>query len=139
MVILNIFVGERSVESPPHPAATDLSRQVEHVFTVLKFIFSTKRNSFSVTDFLISNLLLHAYRLVRQSESCTGIIKNDREFWLKLKFCLHISVGIYNDIFSFVNCLWNVLLEVLTQSLSYWLYLLLLYLDFGPQDPMGLI
>ena len=133
MVILNIFVGERSVESPPHPAATDLSRQVEHVFTVLKFIFSTQRNSFSVIDFLISNLLLHAYRLN------FGIIKNDREFWLKLKFCLHISVGIYNDIFSFVNCLWNVLLEVLTQSLSYWLYLLLLYLDFGPQDPMGLI
>ena len=133
MVVLNIFVGEASLEPPPHLAATDLNRQVEDVFTVLKFIFSTKRNSFSVIDFLISNLLLHAYRLN------FGIIKNDREFWLKFKFCLHISVGIYNDIFSFVNCLWNVLLEVLTQSLSYWLYLLLLYLDFGPQDPMGLI
>ena len=43
------------------------------------------------------------------------------------KLCLHISVDIYKDIFSFVNCFQNVLLLVLTQSLSYWLYLLLFY------------
>ena len=42
---------------------------MEDFFTVLKFIFSTQRNSFSVTDFLISNLLLHAHRLIRQSEA----------------------------------------------------------------------
>ena len=44
LVILNIFVGKRSLEPPPHLAATDLNRQVEDVFTVLKFIFSTQRN-----------------------------------------------------------------------------------------------
>ena len=53
-----------SLEPPPHLAATDLNRQV---FTVFKFIFSTKI-FFSVIDFLISNLLLHAYRLVTQKE-----------------------------------------------------------------------
>ena len=69
LVVLNIFVGERILEPPLHLAATELNRQVEDVFTVLKFIFSTQRNSFSVIDFLISNLLLHAYRLVTQKEA----------------------------------------------------------------------
>ena len=68
-VVLNIFVGERNLEPPAHLAATDLNRQVEDVFTILKFIFSTRRNSFSVIDFLISSLLLYAYTLVRQSEA----------------------------------------------------------------------
>ena len=60
---------ERSSEPPPQLAATDLNRQVEDVFTVLKFIFMMQRNKFSVIDFLISNLLLDACRLVRQSEA----------------------------------------------------------------------
>ena len=58
-------MGERSLEPSPQLAATDLNRQVEDVNTVLKFIFTTQKNSFSVIDFLIPNLLLHAYRLVR--------------------------------------------------------------------------
>ena len=69
LIVLNIFVGERNLEPTPQLAATDPNRQVEDFFTVLKFIFSTQRNSFSVTDFLISNLLLHAERLIRQSEA----------------------------------------------------------------------
>ena len=69
LVVLNIFVGKRSLEPLPNLAATDLNGQVEDVFTVLKFIFSTQRNSFSVINFLTLNLLLHAYRLVRQSEA----------------------------------------------------------------------
>ena len=48
--------------------ATDLNKQVD-VFTVLKFIFGTQRNSFSDIDFFTSNLLLHAYSLVRQLEA----------------------------------------------------------------------
>ena len=67
LVVLNIFAGERSLEPSPQLAATDLNRQVGDVYTVLKFIFSTQRSSFLVIDFLIPNLLLHAYRLVRQS------------------------------------------------------------------------
>ena len=67
LVVLNIFVGKRSLEPLPNLAATDLNGQVEDVFTVLKFIFSTQK--FSAIDLLISNLLLHAYRLVRQSEA----------------------------------------------------------------------
>ena len=63
---LNIFVGERRLEPPPHLAATDLNRQVEDDFTVLNFFFSTQSNRFSVIHFLILNLLLHAYRLARQ-------------------------------------------------------------------------
>ena len=51
LVVLNIFVGERSLELPPHIAAPDLNRQVEDVFAVLKFIFSTQRNSFSTINF----------------------------------------------------------------------------------------
>ena len=58
-----------TLERPPRLAATDLKMQVESVFTVLKFVFNTRRNSFSVIDFLISNLLLHTYRLVRQKEA----------------------------------------------------------------------
>ena len=50
----------------PHLVATDLNRQVKDVFTVLKFIFNSQRNSISVIHFIISNLLLQAYRLVRQ-------------------------------------------------------------------------
>ena len=69
LVVLNIFPGERSLEQPPRVAATDLNRQVEDVFTVLKFIFSAQRNSFSIIDFLILNLLLHACRLVKQKEA----------------------------------------------------------------------
>ena len=69
LVVLNIFVGERSLEPPTQLAATDLNRQVEEVLTVLKYTFGTQRNSFSVTDFLISYLLLHAYRLVRQLQA----------------------------------------------------------------------
>ena len=34
---------------------------------MLLLFCSTQRNSFSVIDFIILNLLLHAYRLVRQS------------------------------------------------------------------------
>ena len=37
LVALNIFAGERSLEPPPHLAVSDLNRQVEDVFTVLKF------------------------------------------------------------------------------------------------------
>ena len=44
LVVLNIFVGKRSLEPLPNLAATDLNGQVEDVFTVLKFIFSTQRN-----------------------------------------------------------------------------------------------
>ena len=66
---LKYFVGERSLDPPPHLAATDLNMQVEDFFTVLKFIFSTQRSSFSAIVFLILNLLLHAYRLERQSEA----------------------------------------------------------------------
>ena len=40
--------------------ATDLIIQLEYVFAVLKFIFSTQRNSFSVIDFLTTNLLLQS-------------------------------------------------------------------------------
>ena len=69
LVVLNVFVGVRSLEPLPQVAATDLNSQVEDVFTVLKFIFSTQRNSFPVVDFLISDLLLHVYSLVRQSEA----------------------------------------------------------------------
>ena len=69
LVVFNTFVGGRSLEPPPHLAVTDLNRQVEDVFTVLKFIFRTQGNNFSVIDFLISNLLLHIYRLVIQSEA----------------------------------------------------------------------
>ena len=69
LVVLNIFVRERSLEPPLHLAATELNRQVDDVFTALKFIFNTKTNSFSVIDFLISNVLLHTYRLVRQKEA----------------------------------------------------------------------
>ena len=36
LVVLNIFVGERSLEPPLHLAATDDNRQLEDVFTVLK-------------------------------------------------------------------------------------------------------
>ena len=68
-LVLKFFVAERSLEPPPHLAATDLNSQVEDVFTVLKFIFSTQRNYFSIIDFRIFNLLLHAYRLVRQSKA----------------------------------------------------------------------
>ena len=68
-MVLNIFVGEKCLEPPPNLAATDLNRKFEDVFTVLKFIFNTQRNSVSVTDFLISNLLLHAYSFVRQVEA----------------------------------------------------------------------
>ena len=50
-------------------AATDLNRQVEDAFTVLKFTFITQRNRFSVIDFFTLNLLLHAYSLVRQLEA----------------------------------------------------------------------
>ena len=129
LIVLNIFVGERNLEPTPQLAATDPNRQVEDFFTVLKFIFSTQRNSSSVTDFLISNLLLHAERLIRQSEAwklCWNYQKRCR-ILRKVQICLHISVGIYKDIFAFVNCLWNMLLVVLTQSLSHWLYLLLFY------------
>ena len=69
LIVLNIFVGERNLEPTPQLAATDPNRQVEDFFTVLKFIFSTQRNSYSVTDFLIYNLLLHAERLIRHSEA----------------------------------------------------------------------
>ena len=73
LIVLNIFVGERSLERslelPLHLVGTDLNRNLEDVFTVLKFIISTQRNSFSVIDFLISNPLLHAYSFVRQSEA----------------------------------------------------------------------
>ena len=69
LVVLNMFPGERSLEQPPRVAATDLNRQVEDVFKVLKLIFSAQRNSFSIIDFLISNLLLHACRLVKQKEA----------------------------------------------------------------------
>ena len=69
LVVLNIFPGERSLEQPPRVAATDLNRQVEDVFKVLKLIFSAQRNSFSIIDFLISNLLLYACRLVKQKEA----------------------------------------------------------------------
>ena len=69
LVVLNVFVGVRSLEPLPQVAATDLNSQVEDVFTVLKFISSTQRNSFPVVDFLISDLLLHVYSLVRQSEA----------------------------------------------------------------------
>ena len=69
LVVLNIFPGERSLEQPPRVAATDLNRQVEDVFKVLKLIFSAQRNSFSIIDFLISNLLLHVCRLVKQKEA----------------------------------------------------------------------
>ena len=62
-----ILVGERSLEPPPDLAATDLNRQVEDV--LFKFIFTPPRNSFSVFDFLFSNLLLQTYSLVRQSEA----------------------------------------------------------------------
>ena len=72
-------MGERSLEPSPQLAATDLNRQVEDVNRVLKFIFSTQKNSFSVIDFLIPNLLLHAYKLVRL-KNCARIIKNDFEF-----------------------------------------------------------
>ena len=47
-------------DQPPHLTATGLVKQMEDVFTVLKFFLSTQRNSFSVIDFLISNTLLHA-------------------------------------------------------------------------------
>ena len=62
LVVLNIFLAKRSLEPPPYLAATDISRQLEDVFAVLKFIFSTQRNSFSVIDFLILNLpFMHTY------------------------------------------------------------------------------
>ena len=66
---LNISVGERRLEPPPHLAATDLNKQVEDDFTVLNFFYSTQINSFLVIDVLILNLLLHAYRLARQSKA----------------------------------------------------------------------
>ena len=69
LIVSYIFTGERSLEPPSHVAATDLNRKLEDFFTVLKFIFSTQRNSFSVIDFLILNLLLQVYRFVRQSEA----------------------------------------------------------------------
>ena len=62
LVVLNIFLAKRSLEPPPYLAATDINRQLEDVFAVLKFIFSTQRNSFSVIDFLILNLpFMHTY------------------------------------------------------------------------------
>ena len=63
-----MFVGERCLEPPLHLADTNLNRKLLDVFTTLKFIFSTQRNSFSVIDFLISNLLSHEYSFLRQSE-----------------------------------------------------------------------
>ena len=51
---------DSSLEPPPHLAGTELDRHVEDVFIVLNFFFSTQRNNFSVIDFLISNMLLHA-------------------------------------------------------------------------------
>ena len=69
LIDFNIFVGERSLEPLPHLTVTDLNRKLKDVFTVLKFISSTQTNNFSVIDFLISNLLLHAYSFVRQLEA----------------------------------------------------------------------
>ena len=51
LVALNIFVGEWTLETSPHLVATDLNRQVEDIFTVLKFIFSIQGNSFTVMSF----------------------------------------------------------------------------------------
>ena len=68
LIVLNTFVGERSLEPPPYLVANDLNKKLEDVFIVLKLIFSSQRNSFSVIDLLISNLLLHANSFVRPSE-----------------------------------------------------------------------
>ena len=79
MIFLNIFVGERGLDLSPQVAAAGLNRQVEDIFPVLKFVFSTQRNSFEITDFLISNILFCAYKSVRYLKYCAGIIKDDAE------------------------------------------------------------
>ena len=61
-------------------------------------------------------------------KNCAEIIKYDVEIWQKLKFYLHILVGIYNGALYFVNPLWNMFLIIPTQCLSYWLYFLFYYL-----------
>ena len=41
MIILNIFVGERCLDPPPHQVTTGLNKPLEDIFTVLKFIFGS--------------------------------------------------------------------------------------------------
>ena len=125
-----------SLEPPPHLAATDLNRQV---FTVFKFIFSTKI-FFSVIDFLISNLLLHAYRLVTQKEASKVCWNDQNRCRILIKAQIlpsHFSRHLQGHFFFRKLSLKHALV-ILTQSSSYWLYLLLFLLfGFGPQGPMG--
>ena len=104
--------------------ATDLNRQVEDVCAVLKIFFSTQRNSFSVNHFLTLNLLLHSQSWLTQLQAyklCWNYQKRWRSFRktkiLPSQFSRHLQ-----GYFSSVNSLWNMLLIVLTQCLSYWLY-----------------
>ena len=139
MVFLNIFLGERSLEPPPHLAATDLNRQVEDVFTVIKFIFSTQRNSFLVTDFLISNLLLHAYRFVRQSEAYKLCLSYQKRCRILIKaqilsshFIRHLQGHFFFRKFSFQYAFGSC-------NTKLKLFVIILLFGFGPQGPMGLM
>ena len=82
---LKFFVGEKSLEPPPHLATTDLKRQVEDVFTVFTFIFSTQ----IVFQLLIFLFWIYCFMHTdwqdnHKLKNCAGIIKNDVEFWLNL-------------------------------------------------------
>ena len=142
MVFLNIFLGERSLEPSPHLAATDLNRQVEDVFTVIKFIFSTQRNSFLVTDFLISNLLLHAYRFVRQSEAyklCLSYQKRCR-ILIKAQILSSHFIRHLQEHFFFRKLSWEYAFGSSNTKLKLLVILVIILLfGFGPQGPMGLM
>ena len=106
----------------------------------LKFKFSTQRNGFSVISFSYfesTTTCIQISKTIKQKDYA-WIIKSDVEFWLKLEFCLHISVGIYKDMFSFVYRLCNTNAFNTKLKLLVILVIILLF-GFGSQGPMGLM
>ena len=74
MIFLNICVEERGLDLPPYPDDTGLNRQVEDVFTFLKFIVAHEKIA-SESYAEVSLLTSEAKHDLNQCEKRMNIIK----------------------------------------------------------------